>query len=389
MSPQSKIHDEFLKTGGYFKSVKAGELFSIKSNPQLDKECFIFSENSDYPYFTRTVFNNGILGCVDYLDEDHLIPGNSIAVGMMGMKFFYQSHDFYAGQFTKTIFPKFTGFNEKVALWFITWFNMYSNALKGILVRNFEDSFNNIDIEIPVKENRLDLNYIESRIRELEESRIRELEAYLSEAGFDNCTLTKAEDTALHSVAECNYKGKYFEIESLYRKLKLNNIDFDKKKDTSAIQSEEFSVPLVNAKVGNNGIMYYGRPLIFQSEQMTIDIIQNGAIATGRVYAQPQPTGVLWDAYLIKAIQHQDSEDSLLFIACTIEKRIKPFFNRDLKATWDRIKHMKIYLPVNVNGTVDLALIESFVSAMKKRIISNLKQFIEKEHQAYVDVTKK
>lgn len=381
MSPQSKIHDEFLKTGGYFKSIKAGELFSIKSNPQLDKEYFNFSENSDYPYFTRTVFNNGILGYVDYLDDDHLIPGNSIAVGMMGMKFFYQSHDFYAGQFTKTIFPNFTGFNEKVALWFITWFNMYSNALKGILVRNFEDSFNNIDIEIPVKENKLDLTYIESRIRELE--------AYLSEAGFDDCTLTEAEEAALHSVAERNYKGKHFEIESLYRKIKLNKFEFDKKRDTSAVQSEEFSVPLVNAKVGDNGIMYYGRPHIFQSESMTIDVIQNGAIATGRVYAQPQPTGILWDAYLIKAIQHQDTENSLLFIACIIEKRINPFFNRDLKATWDRIKHMEIYLPIDASGKIDLAMIDLFVSAIKKRIIFNLKQFIEKEHRAYVDVTKK
>lgn len=88
--------------------------------------------------------NNGLLGYVDFLDEEHLIKGNSIAVGMMGMQFFYQSHDFYAGQFTKTIFPKFNGLNEKIALWFIAWFNKHSKRLKGELVRKFESLFNDI-----------------------------------------------------------------------------------------------------------------------------------------------------------------------------------------------------------------------------------------------------
>lgn len=65
-------------------------------------------------------------------------------------------------------------------------------------------------------------------------------------------------------------------------------------------RTEEFNLPLVNAKHGSNGIMYYGRDADFETAEMTIDIVQNGAIATGDVYAQPQRTGVLWDAYLVK-----------------------------------------------------------------------------------------
>lgn len=48
-----------------YKEIKIGSLFEIKSNPQLNKNCFIFSDNGKYPYFTRTVTNNGILGYVD------------------------------------------------------------------------------------------------------------------------------------------------------------------------------------------------------------------------------------------------------------------------------------------------------------------------------------
>ena len=34
-----------------------------------------------------------------------------------------------------------------------------------------------------------------SRVRELEEERVRELEAYLHEAGFEDCTLSKEEES--------------------------------------------------------------------------------------------------------------------------------------------------------------------------------------------------
>lgn len=386
ISPQTDIDDLFIRSGGSFKVVKAGRLFTVKSNPQLDKESFNFSEDSQYPYFTRTVSNNGLLGFVDFLDEEHLIKGNSIAVGMMGMQFFYQSHDFYAGQFTKTIFPKFNGLNEKIALWFIAWFNKHSKRLKGELVRKFESLFNDIEIVIPVKNNSLDIEYIESRIRELEESRIRELEAYLSEAGFDNCNLTDQEQKVLSLFENKSIDWELFKLSNLYDKLELKNKPFDKRKDTTSSPNELFSIPLVNAKHGDNGIMFYGRSDVFDSSEMTIDIVQNGAIATGNVYAQPQRTGVLWDAYLIKAINHSDTENSLLFIACAIQKTIKSIFSYENKATWGRVKHQSIPLPVMPSGEIDFGIIETYITAIKKKAIQSIKEFIAQEHQAYISV---
>lgn len=89
-----EFEDKFKKDGGEFMEYKIGELFEVKSNPQLDKENFVFSNVGKYPYFTRTIMNNGILGYVEYLDEEHKIKGNSLAVGMLGMQFFYMKSDF-------------------------------------------------------------------------------------------------------------------------------------------------------------------------------------------------------------------------------------------------------------------------------------------------------
>lgn len=129
-----------------------GDLFVVKSNPQLNKESFKFTRTSEYPYFTRTVFNNGILGNVDYLDEAHKINGGSLAVGMLGMQFFYMEHDFYAGQFTKTVFFKDGGrLDEKLALWFASVFNKSKDHFLKGLVRDFERLFLTLKIQLPIK----------------------------------------------------------------------------------------------------------------------------------------------------------------------------------------------------------------------------------------------
>lgn len=147
---------------------KAGDLFSVRMNPSLNKDSLTFSSNGKYPYFTRTVNQNGIAGYTHYYDDEHLMPGNVLVVGMMGMRFFYMDTSFYAGQFTRSIIPNkklFTKFNAKIALYFTTILNKYSELYKGDLVRNFEELFNSSILELPVdSEGKLDLDYIEKYI---------------------------------------------------------------------------------------------------------------------------------------------------------------------------------------------------------------------------------
>lgn len=102
---------------------KLGDLFEIKGNPQLNKSSFSFGENAEFPYFTRTEFNNGILGYVDYLNEEYKIKGNCLSVGMIAMKFFYMQKDFYAGQFTKRAIPRSFSLTSRLANYFISLLN--------------------------------------------------------------------------------------------------------------------------------------------------------------------------------------------------------------------------------------------------------------------------
>ena len=259
----------------------------------------------------------------------------------------------------------------------------YSNKLNRAIVIEMQ-------IQLPVKPGTDDVNYtqddidwdhMESTIRELEESTIRELDAYLKETGLDDYQLTDDE----RKVIEREPMMKEFKVGELFDKLNLKRIKptFNKRSDLSKVQTEEFDLPLVNAKAGSNGIMYYGRSGDWESDTMTIDIVSNGAVSTGMVYTQPHATGVLWDAYLIKLksdILSDVTVEHLLFLATTIQKSIQLKFNYGNKAVWSKVQHEMFQLPVklgtdNTNYSqddIDWDYMESYSRVMEKRVIADV-----------------
>ncbi len=172
-----KIILEYEMSGGKIEKEKAKKYFEVTNNSTLNKGSFEFTkETNQYPYFTRTVENNGIAGYVKYLDEEHKIEGNVLAVGLLQMKFFYMAHDFYAGQFTKTIKPNFAGFDEAVGQYFSVWFNKSSDKYKSALVRDFDRLFYETEIAVPTKAGCIDVDFIRKYMRKIEEIILKEIE---------------------------------------------------------------------------------------------------------------------------------------------------------------------------------------------------------------------
>lgn len=154
--------------------------------------------------------------------------------------------------------------------------------------------------------------------------------------------------------------------------------DFNKHSDLSSTPSEEFNLPLINAKVGNNGIMYYGRSSDWESETMTLDIVQNGAASTGLVYAQPQATGVLWDAYQIKlkpSVHQNLTVSQLLFLATTTQTSIQHKFSYENKAIWNKVQAESIKLPLKPSADpsnytqedIDWDVMDRFMQAIEEK----------------------
>ena len=163
----------------------------------------------------------------------------------------------------------------------------------------------------------------------------------------------------------------------MFEKLNLKFLkpDFDKENDISRYKSVEFNLPLVNAKDGDNGIMYFGRSKDFESAEMTIDIVNDGAISTGNVYSQPQNTGVLYNAYLIKP-SFDTTEKRLHFFTTSIFKSIKHKFGYENKAGWEKVKKEKIKIPIK-SGNIDFDFMESFVAELEAERIKELDKYLK------------
>lgn len=129
------------------------------------------------------------------------------------------------------------------------------------------------------------------------------------------------------------------------------NVTKAKKSDVRNFKSSEFHIPVVYAKFGDNGIMYWGRKNKFTTYENVISIVYNGAIAAGKVYAQEEPTGILAESYFIQYKYGQVSFRANLYISQVIEHKIYPIYSRENLAIWNgRVENEIIDLPVTPDG---------------------------------------
>ena len=237
----------------------------------------------------------------------------------------------------------------------------------------------------------IDWQYMRDCITELERDRITELDAYLQATGLNDYELTE-EDKKILSLSTKRASDKEggledsdedevrfgeFIIGDIFHKVDLKRIKktFDKANDVSKEQTAEYTLPLINAKNGDNGIMYYGRPEDWESDTYCIDIVNDGAVSTGNVYPQPQKTGVLYNAYLIKPNAKIESAEILMYLAKSIEKVIKEQFGYDNKATWEKVKDKIVTIPITPDSTPDFDYMERYIRAIEKVVIADVVKY--------------
>lgn len=367
------------------KEFRIGDLFEIINNPQLDRVNFNFDEHAEYPYFTRTENNNGILGYVDYLDDEHKIQGNSLAVGMISMKFHYMAHDFYAGQFTKTLIPKFDEFNEVLALYFIVVLNKHSEQYQGFLVRHFKDKVSETVVSLPVIASSdpnhvytvddIDWQYMQDRIAELEQDRIAELEAYLAATGLDDYELTDEDKAVL-----CDEKVmvKEFTIEQVFTVKKV----YGRPQKTYGIGDTAY----VTGAKNNNGVVGFVKAddkSISKGNCISVDPI------TGMSCYQPVDfVGRGFSGASINLLYNDNlNEKTALFVCSVIEKVASSVAAYTNLFNSTRLATAKISLPVIESSDpnhvytvddIDLNYMERYIRAMEKLAIADVVKYKDK-----------
>lgn len=343
-----------------WKEFRTGDLFGpAKHGNWIDPKSLAENE-SGYPIVSASTINNGISRERYRIpDEKYIIPAKVITWGKQSPFFAYQKEPTISGQ--GVYYYDVSQRTPQQALF-----------LCGVMQSRIAGKYNYQDcligrkcdeetIHVPVDSSGdPDWAYMDSfmgKILEEEESAAEQLAALAPEIGSDG-----------HFLDVSGWKA--FRIGDMFEKLNLGfkaNRKFDKALDVDTKPSDEFDLPLVNAKDGNNGIMYWGRSADWDSAEMTLDIVQNGAVATGNVYAQPQKTGVLFDAYLVKP-KFDVSIEILQFLAAVTQKSVKQHFSYFNKCTWNKVSTFSIYLPVTSDGQPDWAWMEQYMQQQLDKV---------------------
>ena len=319
------------------------------------------------------MLNNGIAGYVEYLNEENKIKGNSLAIGMLGMQFFYMEKDFYAGQFTKTVYPKskkIKKFNRWIAQYFIAHLNKFQKIYQGNLVRDFERVFNESELILPYQDNEISLDFIENFVSELQASRLRELQNYLKATGLSDYTLTAEEKRAVDGLEKVEWGN--FNLKALFGKATRGK----RLKSADRITGD---LPFVTAGETDTGISaFIGNSVdIFPKNTVTIDMFGS---AKYRNYAYGADDHI--------AVVHCDKweKHAVIFLTTAIHKvanagqfsYARNFYAKDAD-------ELIISLPTQ-NGKPDFALMTMFGKAIEKLVIADVVKYADREMAAYEKV---
>ena len=198
-----------------------GDLFEIENTLSFNTDKLVCG--NDYDYVTRTSLNQGILQTTGFINKENINPSGTWSLGLLQMDFFYRKKPWYAGQFVRRITPKIE-IKESSILFFTTLLNKQKPKLLSVLVRDVDAIFRAIKIYLPTINGKIDFDFMESFIAELEAQHIADLEAqrtaklesYLSVTGLKDTQLSLQEKEALHDFDKLNW-GE-FNLEVLFGK---------------------------------------------------------------------------------------------------------------------------------------------------------------------------
>lgn len=347
---------------------KIGDLFEIQNTLSFNANKLV--EGNEYDYVTRTSFNQGILQTTGFVNKDNINPSGTWSLGLLQMDFFYRRKPWYAGQFVRKIVPKFD-LPENVILFFTTLLNMQKKVLLSVLVRNVDEKFRNIIVSLPITpENKIDFDFMEAFIRELEEERIRELTAYLKVSGFDNYKLSKCESEALAHFNELKWKefriGDLFDILTSKKRFDANKIKI----------LNEGKYPYIVRTSLNNGIKgYLNESEEFLNDENTISFGQD----TATMFYQSKP---YFTGDKIKIVKYKNglfNKINALYFLTVMNKSFVNFSWGSSSFNVDIIKDQTIMLPVTSDGSPDYAFMENFISAVQKLVIKDVVLYADKK----------
>ena len=319
-----------------------------------------------YPYVVRSSQNNGIK---DYLSEDikYLNPANTISFGQDTATIFYQEQPYFTGDKIKILTFKPKKLEYKKACFLLSAMNKsFSRFQWGQSSFNVE-ILKKVEISLPTTNDKIDFEYMENYISELEKECISELTVDLKARGLENCKLTEEEKELIDRINNKKVKFEKFSINELF--------EIATGRDFIIGNTEKGDIPLISHKNENNGIVAKIKEV---NNRRIFDANKTIALADRGVFYATTQDKNFYIGTRVKALIFKDgvkSEEERLFVTSSINK-LQVLFTDYLTNATDKLPNLHIELPT-VNNKIDYGFMKTYIKAIEKLVIKNIIEWRE------------
>lgn len=317
-------------------------------------------------------------GVVNYISNPVAsFPKNSITIDIFG-NVFYRDYDFGAGDDTGVYWNSEKEYSKEAMLFFAI--SMQRSLLGRFSFGKKLRSSQSLDfkIKLPIKDGKIDFEFMESFIAELEAERIAELEAYLTVTGLKDYTLTEAEQNALD-----DFNNLKFE--------EFNVVDIFNVKNSKSILSRDISensgnTPYLCASAENNAVSSY-----ISYNESYLDK-GNCIFIGGKTFIVTYQEKDFYSNDSHNLILHlknerERSKQNQLYLATCISKSLGYKYSWGDSISKSKIQTDKVSLPC-ANKQPNYTVMKTFISAIHKIVIKDVVLYADKKIAASKTIVK-
>ena len=207
----------------------------------------------------------------------------------------------------------------------------------------------------------IDFNYMEERIKELEEERIKELDLYLKISKLDNYVINEEDKKILNK--KIRFKG--FKLNDIFE---ASNGDIDlQQKDVN--NKGEY---IIASGDSNNGILGKTdiKAKIFDKNTITVDMFGS---AYFRDYRYKMVTHARVFSLKRKDKTQMKLNEGLYYVSLLRLLKSKHSYN-DI-CSWKKIQNNIVLLPITEEEQIDYNYMDKYIEIMKKKTIKNVIEY--------------
>lgn len=240
----------------------------------------------------------------------------------------------------------------------------------------------NTVIKLPTKNGKIDFEFMESFIAELEAERIADLEAYLLATGLKDYTLTDEEKQVLDDFENEKFMWGEFRIGDLFE---INPTKYYRLQNEE-IMSKNGNVPLISNSSTDNGVMGFSN-LEANNKGNTITCSDTTLGAETMFYQKSDFIGYSHIQHLVPKSESFNKAIASVIITASRVSTSKRYdygnkFNREA------MNKTKIQLPTQ-NNQINYAIMETFISAIQKLVIKEVVLYADRKIAAIKTVVNK